>query len=78
MGPKFKGITTLGAKGQVVIPAEVRKNLGLTNGDKLVVLAGPDGKGIMLVKAEAFDAILQTFSANFSELIKISEKIKKK
>jgi AbrB family looped-hinge helix DNA binding protein len=29
-------IATLSSKGQVTIPAEVRKRLGLTSGDKLV------------------------------------------
>lgn len=78
MGPKFRGITTLGVKGQVVIPAEVRKSLGLNNGDKLVVLSAPQDKGIMLVKAKVFDAMFENFGANFSELIKISEGVKGK
>lgn len=34
---EFYGTTTLGERGQVVIPAEARKALGLTKGDKLLV-----------------------------------------
>jgi AbrB family looped-hinge helix DNA binding protein len=31
------GTTIIGEKGQVVIPAEARKSLGLVRGDKLLV-----------------------------------------
>jgi len=34
---EFYGATTVGAKGQVVIPAEARKAMNLKNGDKLLV-----------------------------------------
>ena len=36
------GITTLGEKGQVVIPAEIRKKLKLKKGEKLIVFAKDD------------------------------------
>lgn len=35
----FHGTTTLGEKGQLVIPAEARKAMGLKPGDKLLVFA---------------------------------------
>lgn len=34
---EFYGATTVGAKGQVVIPAEARKAMGLKEGEKLLV-----------------------------------------
>lgn len=34
---EFYGTTTVGAKGQVVIPAEARKAMGLKDGEKLLV-----------------------------------------
>lgn len=34
---QFYGTTTLGEKGQVVIPAEARKSMGIKKGDKLLV-----------------------------------------
>ena len=34
---EFHGTTTVGAKGQVVIPAAARKAMNLKNGDKLLV-----------------------------------------
>ena len=36
-GEQFYGTTTLGEKGQVVIPAEARKVMGIKKGDKLLV-----------------------------------------
>ena len=39
---KFLGITTLGEKGQVVIPAEARTALSLVKGEKLVVMSPHD------------------------------------
>lgn len=37
------GITTLGEKGQVVIPAHIRKTLKLKTGEKIIVFAKGDG-----------------------------------
>lgn len=36
-GEQFYGTATLGEKGQVVIPAEARKSMGIKKGDKLLV-----------------------------------------
>jgi len=45
--PHFFGATTLGEKGQVVIPAEARTALGLRKGDKLLVFGmGPGQLGL--------------------------------
>ena len=40
MGKNYSlaGTATVGPKGQVVIPADVREKMGITHGDKLVVL----------------------------------------
>ena len=37
-------IVTVSSKGQVVIPAEVRKHLGVEQGDKVLFVLGEDGK----------------------------------
>lgn len=36
-GEQFFGTTTLGEKGQVVIPAEAREAMGIKKGEKLLV-----------------------------------------
>ena len=48
---KLYGTTTLGARGQVVIPAEARKDLALRPGDQLIVV-GKFGKVIALLKSD--------------------------
>ena len=49
---------TVGAKGQVVIPANARKELGINGGDTLLVLSAPRMQGLVFLKAEAVEQIL--------------------
>ena len=50
--PKFYGSTTIGERGQMVIPAEARKDFQITPSTKLLVFGTPNGGGLMVVKAE--------------------------
>jgi len=57
--PKFYGATTIGERGQVVIPAEARKDLDLTHSTKLMVFSGgPIGDGILLLRADTVSEML--------------------
>ena len=47
-GRGFFGTVTVGQRGQVAIPAQARKNLGLESGDQLVVLTNP-AQGLALI-----------------------------
>lgn len=47
-GRGFFGTVTVGQRGQISIPAQARKDLGLEPGDQLVVLVDP-AQGISLV-----------------------------
>lgn len=66
---RFLGITTIGEKGQVVIPAEARTALKLTKGDKLIVM-NPHGDAIILMKASGFESFA-------SQLVKRLASVKK-
>lgn len=46
----FHGTVTVGERGQVVIPAEARKDLGISAGEKLLVFGHPSQHGLMMVK----------------------------
>lgn len=48
---KFYGSTLVGARGQVVVPAEARKDLKVRPGDRLLVV-GKAGRALVLAKAE--------------------------
>jgi AbrB family looped-hinge helix DNA binding protein len=50
---RFYGSITVSDRGQVVIPAEARRDFGIEVGDKLLVLGDLD-QGLALIKASAF------------------------
>ncbi len=55
---KLYGATTVGSRGQVVIPVKARKDLGIKAGDQLLVV-GKMGKLIALMKPEQLAEILE-------------------
>ncbi len=50
--PKFYGSVTVGERGQVAIPAEARRDQGITPATKLLAFGGQDGSGLIFIKAE--------------------------
>jgi AbrB family looped-hinge helix DNA binding protein len=46
------GTVKVGDRGQVVIPAEARKELDIKPGDLLLVMSGKNRRGITMVKAD--------------------------
>ncbi len=71
--PKVFGSTTVGPRGQVVIPANARKELGIDSGDTLLACSLPHGQGLLLLKADAIEQMLSMMSerlADFEKLVK--------
>jgi len=64
---KFFGAVTVGARGQIVIPSEIRGKFKIRAGDKLIVFA--KANAIRLVPSEAFTQFL-TEAAEVMETIK--------
>ena len=62
---RLYGTTTMGARGQVVIPADARKDLGLSPGDQLMVM-GKFGKVLGLIKADQMESFVKIIMQNFS------------
>ncbi|MHB0913557.1 MAG: AbrB/MazE/SpoVT family DNA-binding domain-containing protein [Armatimonadota bacterium] len=56
------GTVTVGERGQVVIPAEARKKLGINAGDTLFALSHPSGDGLALFKIDAMREFLEHLS----------------
>jgi AbrB family looped-hinge helix DNA binding protein len=48
-------IATLSIKGQIVVPAKIRKKLGLTKGSKVAIIEEPAGFSVRPVKREYFE-----------------------
>jgi len=55
-------MVTLTDKGQLAIPIDLRRELGIDKGDKLIVVKRKDGTGLNLIKAEAIDHFLTKIS----------------
>lgn len=62
---KLYGTTTMGVRGQVVIPADARKDLGLKPGDQLMVM-GKFGKALGLIKTDEMENLVKTIMENFT------------
>lgn len=51
-GTKYWGSATIGERGQMVIPADARKALGIEPGDKMVIFGHERGQRLVLVKSD--------------------------
>lgn len=51
---KYVGISKVGEKGQIVIPAEARKMFSIVPGDSIIVLCDKE-RGIALVKSDVIE-----------------------
>jgi len=65
-GPEFYGSVTVGERGQVVIPAEARRDFGITPNTKLLVFSGPDKKALMFIKADSITDFIANATARLS------------
>lgn len=61
---KLFGTATVGTKGQVVIPAEAREELGIEAGDRLYVIGSPRGKMVCLLQEEQLRSMLEHLTDN--------------
>ncbi len=63
---KCFGSATVGPRGQVVIPANARKELGIEAGATLLVFLGPGGRGLILFKADAMEQMVKMVSEHLT------------
>ena len=71
--PEFYGSATVGERGQIVLPANLRKEFEIEPGDKLLVLGNQHLRGIMLVKAEVLGEMLENMGKHMAEMMKKAE-----
>lgn len=76
--PDFFSITTIGERGQVVIPKDAREALGLSAGDKLVVLPSRHGNGVLLMKEENIRQLALHMSEKADYINQKSKKLQEK
>ena len=65
---KAYGAVTVGERGQLVIPAELRRALKIKSGDQLMVFAKPDKKVINLMPTKDFSEFLEKAAKIISKL----------
>ena len=62
---KLFGIGKVGPKGQVVVPAEARSELGINPGDSVVVMGFPHKKAVIIVNEKTFQKYANRVRRNF-------------
>lgn len=68
-GKKLYGTATIGSKGQVVIPAEAREELGLQPGDRLYVVGTMHGHGgVVFLKEETLEHLMEQLTEQIEGL----------
>jgi len=70
---KCFGSATVGPRGQVVIPVNARKELGIDTGTTLLAFEFLHGRGLVLLKAGTVEQMLSMMGerlASFEELLK--------
>ena len=65
------GSTTVGPRGQLVIPVEARKELRIDVGSKLLVFSHFGNRGLIFVKVEAVEELLNIMSRRLDEITKV-------
>lgn len=70
---QFYGSVTIGEKGQIVIPQEVRKNMQLKKGDRLLIF-GMDEDMLAVAKLSH----LEKFASHLSKKLKMINEAAKK
>lgn len=74
-GHQFYGSTSVGARGQIVIPIKARKDFKIKNGEELLVF-GAHGKFIAVAKLSEMKEFLEELSLQFKEIEKVLVKKK--
>ena len=54
----FYGAVTVGERGQIVIPAEARKEQGIEPADKLLVFTHPHSHGLLIIKVDDIESLV--------------------
>jgi AbrB family looped-hinge helix DNA binding protein len=72
---KFYGSTTIGERGQIVLPAKLRDDFNIKKGEKLLVIGNSDEYRIVLINSDIMSKHLDIMTEN---LRKMKSTLKKK
>ena len=62
------GAATVGERGQIALPADARRDLGIEPGDKLMVFGNKISGSIVLIKADVFEGFADFITTKLNKL----------
>jgi AbrB family looped-hinge helix DNA binding protein len=65
------GSTTVGPRGQVVIPVNARKEMGLKAGNTLLVFKVLHGQGLVLLKVDTIEQMMDIVNERLTDFEKL-------
>ncbi len=68
------GTVTVGPKGQVVIPADVREKMAVVPGDKLIALFVEDKNAVSFITEDQVEELVNKMGDNLSALERLIKK----
>jgi len=71
---RLYGTATVGTKGQVVIPAEAREELGINPGDRLYVIGSSHGGFIGLLQEDQIETFIERLNIQVENLKSLKKK----
>lgn len=74
---RLYGTATIGTKGQIVIPAKAREELGLETGEELFVIGGGDKKVLVLLPSESIEEFIQHLNLQIEQFDSLKKGAKK-
>jgi len=66
--PKFYGAVVVGERGQIVIPAEARRDMQITPGERLIILGSPQENMLMITKVGPILQLMSRVRERMSQL----------
>ena len=68
------GLSTVSDKGQIAIPVNVRRELGLNKGDKLLIIKRSDNGGFSFIRMDVGNKLMDRISRDESFFEKAEER----
>lgn len=75
---RLYGTATVGTKGQIVIPADAREELNIKPGDRLYVACGMNGSGVVFLKEEMLESMVEHLSSQVESFRALQNEGKRK
>ena len=65
---RIYGAATVSERGQIALPAEARRELGIEAGDKVMVFGNKLNGSLVLIKADVFESFADFFMTKLNKL----------